>query len=446
MISPQSSPTRPLRANAEDPAASAAAGVVVSDDNGAGVSPHGGARAENAACVPSGRLGGRSKTRSREASPSNGEKRQSPQGRGDWKTQRGKHQRSKRSGSGRKRESPVRKESPPAWIAQRERLEQRLEAHFPGALRLSGKAAVLKLVAELELVEGALEQDQAKALAEDPAPAPTPESANIEGVADEEESVPEVVEEEQEADPVVEVDTAVESPDPPPPEFIPAKTVGAQEWVFDWGYLCKIALATLLVYTCWAVAPGYLHELNFRYTTESWHYTDLLRGDLALFGRPTELGLAINHWVASLESRTTGWILSLCWFLWVVYLRPIRYRRRGFPDIGAEIKRIAAVHALDENLLSHLTLKTMLASKTKFHADNVRYAGVQWIRLNRKSWSEMQILEQVTRAVGVCMEATPCETALFSYWEAEGVLDSMRVVTQWVKEGLLPAGGRMALA
>jgi hypothetical protein len=91
-------------------------------------------------------------------------------------------------------------------------------------------------------------------------------------------------------------------------------------------------------------------------------------------------------------------------------------------------------------------LKTMLASKTKFHADNVRYAGVQWIRLNRKSWSEMQILEQVTRAVGVCMEATPCEKALFSYWEADGILDSMRLVTQWVKEGLLPAGGRMALA
>lgn len=138
--------------------------------------------------------------------------------------------------------------------------------------------------------------------------------------------------------------------------------------------------------------------------------------------------------------------MALLWVGLVVYLRPIRFKRIGFPDIGAEVTRIAAVHAIDLELLSHLMLKTMLSSKTKFHADNVRYAAVQWVRLNRKGWSEMQILEQVTRSVGVCMELTPCESALFQYWEVESVLNSMRYVTRWVKEGLLPAGGRMDLA
>jgi hypothetical protein len=221
---------------------------------------------------------------------------------------------------------------------------------------------------------------------------------------------------------------------------------GVRRWVFDWGYLISVLLSTLVIFCMWAYAPGVLHRLNHHYLTETWTVADLWRGDLAFFGRPTEAGLAITYWL-NCAHDPAGWgFVTVLWLLWVVYLRPIRYRRIGFPDIGLEIKRIAAVHALDESLLSHLMLKTMLSSKTKFHADNVRYAGVQWIRLNRKSWTEMQILERVTRAVGVCMEATPCETALFDYWEADGVLESMRKVTQWVKEGLLPAGGRMALA
>jgi hypothetical protein len=313
------------------------------------------------------------------------------------------------------------KEETPGWLHRKEQLEAKIEAAFPGALANAGKQGVLGLVAKLlELEEDAAQTQETK--------------------ADEPEVAPEVPKTESAEEPT---DGEQEQP---PPEYTPSETAGVQEWAFDWSYSAKVLFSTLVLFLVWAWLPGVIHSLNYHYLTETWHFADLWKGDLAIFGRPTEVGLALAYW-CNQAHEVQGWVfVTVCWFLWVMYLRPYRYRRVGFPDIGAEIKRIAAVHALDENLLSHLMLKTMLASKTKFHADNVRYAALQWIRLNRKTWTEVQILEQVTRSVGVCMEATPCETALFSYWEADGVLDSMRVVTRWVKEGLLPAGGRMELA
>jgi hypothetical protein len=286
-----------------------------------------------------------------------------------------------------------------------------------------GKHGVLSLVAKLMVKDEDAAQTQVDTKADEPVEEPEePESESDEEPAD--------CEQEQ-----------------PPPEYIPSETAEIREWVFDWRYFFNVVLSTLVIFACWSWMPSVIHSLNYHYFTEAWHFSDLwTKGDLAILGRPTEVGLALAYWVNQMH-EFAGWcVVTIAWLLYILYLRPIRYRRVGFPDIGAEIKRIAAVHALDESLLSHLMLKTMLASKTKFHADNVRYAALQWIRINRKTWTEMQILEQVTRSVGVCMEATPCETALFSYWEVDGILDSMHVVTRWVKEGLLPEGGRMAMA
>jgi hypothetical protein len=231
-----------------------------------------------------------------------------------------------------------------------------------------------------------------------------------------------------------------------PPAYKPPETEGVREWAFDWIYFVEVFLVSALLFLLRLWMPQILHRLNYWYNTRSWQPSDLWDLNFAFLGVQSQILYDLNGMIATLESNEFAVAASLVWLGFILYLRPIRYKRIGFPDIGAEVNRIAAVHAIDLELLSHLMLKTMLSSKTKFHADNVRYAAVQWVRLNRKGWSEIQTLEQVTRSVGVCMELTPCESALFQYWEVDGVLESMRGVTRWVKEGLLPAGGRMDLA
>jgi hypothetical protein len=125
--------------------------------------------------------------------------------------------------------------------------------------------------------------------------------------------------------------------------------------------------------------------------------------------------------------------------------KPYRYVRVGFPDVAEEVVAMARQYQVDSELLAYLVLETALGSKTKVHARECKFKATQWVKMNRKVWTNIDILNQVARAVAICGRMTPFESAVLEDWGQEDVNNSMQNMFAWVSEGQLPGGRQMPI-